>query len=245
MAAALLKNSKFPPDVRAQVGGQVRAQVRAQVGAAFYSQHEVGWLGWLAFFADVAPVHGAEKILPLVRIAETCGWCWFFNGAAIITDRPSQLNRDEQNRLHCETGPALQYRDGFAIHAWHGVRVPAHWIDNRAELDPNEVIKAANVEQRAAGAAIVGWPKMLSVLKAKTINKHENPAIGELIELKLPGINEPGLFLKALCPRNNLICEGVPRISDIDGLPIKTAIAAQAWRIGDAASEFEIPPLRT
>lgn len=46
-------------------------------------------------------------------------------------------------------------------------------------------------------------------------------------------------------PRNGLICEGVPHVSDIDGLPIETAIAAQAWRIGDPASEFEIPPVRT
>jgi hypothetical protein len=153
--------------------------------------------------------------------------------------------RDDQNRLHSEVGPALEYRDGFAIHAWHGVPVPAHWIENRKTIDPAEIIKAPNAEQRAAGAAIVGWPRMLAVLKSKTIDRHGNPEIGELIELTLPGLREPGRFLKAVCPRNGLIVEGVPRVSDIDNLPIETAIAAQAWRIGDPQSEFQIPPRRT
>ena len=86
---------------------------------------------------------------------------------------------------------------------------------------------------------------MLSVLNAKTIDKHDNPDIGELIELTLPGLPEPGRFLKAVCPRNGIIVEGVPYISDIDGLPIDTALAAQAWRIGDPQSEYTHPPQRT
>jgi hypothetical protein len=163
----------------------------------------------------------------------------------IVSDFPEIIKMDDQNRPHCETGPSHKWRDGWSLYHWHGVKVPAHWIEDRGNLDPSEIIRAENVEQRAAGAAIVGWPKMLGVLKAKTIDKHENPEIGELIELRLPGLDEPGLFLKAECPRNGLICEGVPRVSDIDGLPIKTAIAAQAWRLGDPASEFQIPPRRT
>ena len=86
---------------------------------------------------------------------------------------------------------------------------------------------------------------MLSVLKAKVIDKNASDDIGELIELRLPGLSEPGRFLKARCPRNGVIVEGVPYTSDIDGLPINTALAAQAWRIGDPQSEYEHPATRT
>lgn len=86
---------------------------------------------------------------------------------------------------------------------------------------------------------------MLSVLKAKVINDSGSPDIGQLIELNLPGLREPGRFLKAECPRNGTIVEGVPRISDIDGLPIETALHAQAWRIGDPLSEYQHPTVRT
>ena len=114
----------------------------------------------------------------------------------------------------------------------------------RSTLDPNEVIKVAEVEQRAAGAAIVGWPRMLAVLKAKVIHDSGSPDVGQLIELKLPGLSSPGRFLKAECPRNGTIVEGVPRHDDA-GLPIETALHAQAWRVGLHPSEYRHPEVRT
>jgi len=180
---------------------------------------------------EQAAIHGGFRVMH----PEFCMVCEF----------PETIEVDEQNRPHCETGPSHRWRDGWSLYHWHGVAVPAHWIENRANLDPNDVIKSKNVEQRAAGAAICGWPKMLSVLKAKIINDSGNDDIGQLIELKLPGLSAAGRFLKAVCPRNGTIVEGVPRISDIDGLPINTALAAQAWRIGDPQSEYQHPSRRT
>lgn len=149
-----------------------------------------------------------------------------------------------RKRCHNETGPALDCAIE-PLYFWHGVLVPAHWIEQRETLSPAEVIATKNVEQRAAGAAIVGWPKMLSVLNARVIHDSGIPSVGALIELELPGVPLPGLFLKAHCPRNGVIVEGVPHVSDIDGLPIDTAMAAQAWRIGYPQSEYQHPERRT
>ena len=163
----------------------------------------------------------------------------------MVCDFPEVLLKDNQNQPHCETGPSHRWRDGWSLYHWHGVRVPAHWIEDRANLDPAEVLKASNVEQRAAGMAIVGWPKAVNVLNRKIIDGDPESDLGALIELTMPGLPEPGRFLQATCPRNGTIVEGVPRISDIDNLPIETVIAAQAWRVGDPQSEYEHPPVRT
>lgn len=179
------------------------------------------------------------------RLAKVSGFRFLHKEFCIVSDRPIVMHVDDASRPHCETGPFIQWADGSAFYAWHGVLVPAHWIEQRATLDPREVIRAENVEQRAAGAAIVGWPKMLSVLDAQVIHDSGSEDVGALIELTLPGLSEPGRFLKARCPRNGIIVEGVPRVSDIDGKPIETAIAAQAWRIGDPQSEYTHPPRRT
>ena len=204
------------------------------------------WDSFITFFHDVAKLPlDYSKYQHWRTLSERSGPRWVHPEFCIISDRPAVLQVDDQNRPHREDGPFCQWRDGTGIYAWHGVRVPARWIADRANLDPREVIKAANVEERAAGAAIVGWPKMLGVLKAKVINDSGSPDIGQLIELKLPGLSEPGRFLKAVCPRNGVIVEGVPRISDIDNLPIETALHAQAWRIGDPLSEYQHPARRT
>ena len=186
-----------------------------------------------------------DRYAPWETLAKLSGFRFMHEQFCIVSDRPLEYHVDERNRPHCETGPFVRWSDGSGFYAWHGARVPAGWIENRATLDPREVIAAENVEHRAAGAAIIGWPKMLSVLDAKVINDSGSDDIGTLIELTLPGLDEPGRFLKAKCPRNGIIVEGVPRVSDIDNLPIETALAAQAWRIGDPQSDYAHPPRRT
>jgi hypothetical protein len=186
-----------------------------------------------------------DRYAPWETLAKLSGFRFMHEQFCIVSDRPLEYHVDERSRPHCETGPFVRWADGSGFYAWHGARVPAGWIEKRATLDPREVIAAENVEHRAAGAAIVGWPKMLSVLDAKVINDSGSDDIGALIELKLPGLDEPGRFLKAKCPRNGIIVEGVPRVSDIDNLPIETALAAQAWRIGDPQSDYAHPPRRT
>jgi hypothetical protein len=163
----------------------------------------------------------------------------------LVSDFPETLLVDDQDRPHCEIGPSHRWRDGWSLYHWHGTRVPRHWIERRGTLDPVEVLKAANVEQRAAGAAIVGWPRMAEKLDRKIIDGDPDTDIGALVELTLPGLPEPGRFLQAICPRNGTIVEGVPRVSDIDGLPIDTVIAAQAWRDGLPARDYQHPLYRT
>ena len=243
--------SQVRPQVWSQVGSQVWSQVESQVGDAVYNYRGgnlwASWGAYVSFFRDVCgwsdPV--LERFDVDEALIKNCGWVWWHENVLAISDRPSSLNRDEQGRLHSEAGPSIAYRDGWALHHWHGTSVPAHWIENRASLEPAEVLKTENVEQRAAGAAIVGWPKMVSKLKRKIIDGNPDTDMGALIELTLPGLSEPGRFLQAKCPRNGVIVEGVPRVSDIDNLPINTVIAAQAWRVGDPQSEYEHPPTRT
>lgn len=163
----------------------------------------------------------------------------------IVCNRPDILTVDDQNRPHNETGPSHRWRDGWSLYHWHGVRVPDHWITDRANLSAAEVLREANVETRMAGFQIIGWARVADQLDRRVIDGDPASDIGALVELTLPGLPDPGRFLMAVCPRNGTICEGVPRVSDIDGLPINTAIAAQAWRDCLPASEYTHPTLRT
>lgn len=208
------------------------------------------WAGYdcyLTAFRDILGLelreHAAYKFWETAAIEG--GFRVMHEDFCMVSDFPELIKVDNQNRPHCESGPSHRWRDGWSLYHWHGVRVPDHWIENRLTLDPVEVLKTQNTEQRAAGAAIVGWQKMESVLKRRVIDGDPDSDMGALIELTLPGLPEPGRFLRAVCPRNGIICEGVPRISDIDNLPIETVIAAQAWRIGDPQSEYQHPPRRT
>ena len=100
----------------------------------------------------------------LAAVAQHAGWWWAFSDMAILTDRPDLLRRDAQGRLHSGDGPALRYRDGWAIHAWHGVRVPVDLIEGRWTLDqamrePNSEIRRCAIEVMAGRD---GWGRIVA-----------------------------------------------------------------------------------
>ena len=162
----------------------------------------------------------------------------------MVSDFPEFLVVDEQSRPHCETGPSHRWRDGWSLYHLWGVRVPSEWIERRDVIDPIEILKATNVEQRVAGMRLLG-PRMIPALKPRIIDGDPTSEMGALVEVTLPGLPEPGRYLQAKCPRNKQIFEGIPRVSDIDGLPIETVLHAQAWRVGDPLSEYVHPEVRT
>lgn len=234
-------------DIRNNVRNGVRGSVQDignsvnnSIGAHYDSHYAALIMAWHAYGVSLDP-----RALTYVAITEHLWWWYPGKDIVFASDRPTAINLDENGRLHCENGMAIRFADETGVSAWHGTTVPHIWLADRENLDPNEVIRAQNVEQRAAGAAIVGWPRMLSVLQCRVIEDSGNDDIGQLIELSLPGLPEPGRFLKAVCPRNGIIVEGVPRVSDIDGLPIDTALSAQAWRVGDPQSDYLHPARRT
>ena len=140
-----------------QVGGQVRDQVRDQVGGAVWGQHEAGYLGW----CDAMQLIGVNlDVAGLSTVARNAGWWWPMRDTVILTDRPDTLHRDPQGRLHCETGPALRYRDGWAIHAIHGVRVPADLIEHG--WDVARILEEGNAEVRRAAIELTGWEHFIS-----------------------------------------------------------------------------------
>jgi len=137
----------------AQVLDQVRDQVRSQVGDQVgdwtdglidgYYQHV--WSSWI----DAMTRIGVTNLEPWdghAQVAKSAGWWWAFRHFAILTERPVELHRDPQNRLHNEHGPAVRYRDGFAVYAWHGRRVPADMIET--DWTTERIFAERNAETR-------------------------------------------------------------------------------------------------
>lgn len=92
----------------------------------------------------VAPLQG------IMRVSRSAGWWWAFEDSVVLSERPTVMNRDAQGRLHCDDGPSLSYRDGFAIYAVHGtrVRVPAWVIERPQDITPALIDAETNAEVR-------------------------------------------------------------------------------------------------
>ena len=41
-------------------------------------------------------------------------------GFCIVSALPDKIERDENNRLHCENDSAIHFKDGYELYFWHG-----------------------------------------------------------------------------------------------------------------------------
>ena len=146
-----------------QLGEQPRDQLGDQLGDQLYQQTFFvgGWDAfWLAFY-DYARKIGV-KYLPKTdaaldayrAYAAACGVSYLYPGAAFISDRPDRILFDHMRRLHADDGPALRWRDGYGICAWHGLRIPGELIEKRHEMTPKSITAISNAEHRRAAMEI-------------------------------------------------------------------------------------------
>lgn len=208
------------------------------LNSTIYSCHDASWLGFYEYFRDVCDIKETNKLNGLIELAKHCGWVNVYDNLVVLQQRPTMILRDDQNRLHCDHGPAIMYRDGFSIYSWHGVRIPAEWIENKESLTPEIALNWENIEQRRCACEIIGWNKILEKLQSKVIDQDEDPMIGTLLQVNIPEVGE-GMFLKVLCGTGREFALPVPP-------NMKTALEANAWTFGmDKAEDFWKPEVRT
>ena len=115
--------------------------------------------------------------------------------------------------------------------------MPVEWIEDRKSLTPAVALKQENVEQRRAACEILGWANILRDLNAKTIDRDDDPQIGDLVQVNLPDLSQPAKFLRVQCGTGREFAIGIPP-------HINKALDAQAWLIGLSKEDFRIPEVR-
>jgi hypothetical protein len=99
-------------------------------------------------------------------LARSCGWWWPFERVCFLTERPVVARVTESRSssgpgpflAHCPDGPAIAFRDGWAVHAWHGRRVPASLVEDG--WDVATIFAERNVEVRRCAIEKVGWDEI-------------------------------------------------------------------------------------
>ena len=216
--------------------GAIRAcsEIAGEAGlkrvAGWASAHQGGnmWAPWDSYITGMRDVLGLrlpehEKYAHWEQAAIHGGFRVLHPEFCIVSDFPEVLKIDAENLPHCETGPSHRWRDGWSLYHWHGVLVPAEWIEDRASLTAKTALTWANIEQRRAACEIVGWSNILKELDAKTIDRDDDPEIGELVEVTIEGNRER--FLRVLCGTKREFSLPVPP-------DVETALAANAWTYG-------------
>ncbi|WP_326701100.1 hypothetical protein OG909_29640 [Streptomyces sp. NBC_01754] len=141
------------------------SRVRLVLLDAVLGQHDAAWLA--AFDGR------GDRLTGLAQVARNAGWWWPYERAVVISERPVELHRDEAGRLDRGDGPALAYRDGFALHAWRGMPVPAAFLDELAALTPERIRAEENAELRRVMLEYYGYDRYLAESGAEPVHRDE------------------------------------------------------------------------
>lgn len=124
---------------------------------------------------------------------------------------------NEDNRLHCDNGPAyvsptrvIWYRNGkqhgldadkfgSILYYYEGVRIPPHFFTKPQEVTLKEVLAHKNTEVRYVGMKVIGLDKILGMPTTKVIHKDTDQFGKERILFQIPKVfDEPTLYVKVV-----------------------------------------------
>ncbi|WP_326656240.1 DUF6745 domain-containing protein [Streptomyces sp. NBC_00385] len=152
------------------------SDVRLVLLDAVLGQHDAAWLA--AFDGR------GERLDGLAAVARNAGWWWPYERAVVMSERPETLHRDEAGRLDSGAGPALAYRDGFALYAWRGMPVPAEFLAELGALTPERIRAEENAELRRVMLEFYGYDRYLTESGAEPVHRDET---GVLWRIPLDG----------------------------------------------------------
>jgi hypothetical protein len=155
-----------------------------------YGNHEAHWLSFYEFFLREVGLDCVKKIENFIEAAKRMGWWLPYNTHVFCCERPDAIEKKEDGSLHCESGPAISFRDGVQIFFLNGVKVTKELVMTPAmELDPGIILREDNAEVRREIVRKIGVERMCEKLNAEVIDKGKDHA-GQPCELILLDIGD-------------------------------------------------------
>ncbi|MDQ6745059.1 MAG: hypothetical protein M3Z27_03435 [Actinomycetota bacterium] len=192
-----------------------------------HGQHDAWWAAMCEFFEQVGVLETTETLEPLRRLARSCGQWWAFENAAVLTERPRVLLLDHSERPHSESGPAVEYPDGFSVYAWHGTEMPAGTVIDVDSLTVERIEAEPNGRLRPVLVDLFGRERYLSEKRATLT--HQEGRWGSIYHIS-----------------TDRECSALHEVGSCRFIPVpafvQTARQAWAWQTRQELSAFDNSP---
>lgn len=169
--------------------------------AGGYGSHDANWLGFYEFFLKELKIKECEELVPLMDLAQVCGWWWPYENACILSELPLECHVNADGALHNPKGPSIRYGDGFAMYHLNGVEVSKEIAEAKPEQITKEMILGENNSDiRREIIRKVGIAKAIEAMGAETIDTFHTETGGKY-ELLMIDYDKRGKrpYLKIQC----------------------------------------------
>ncbi len=175
------------------------------LGEACYGQDDSNWLCFYKFFREeMNYIDDTDEIMGLFEIAQSCGWWWPYrlvddSGTTatfvFAAERHSVLKHNQEDRLHCEDGPAMFFAgDGSGVWAINGVFLPRYIVEEPETITVKQIQKEENAEVRRVMLERFGPDRYIQEAGAQEIGRDD---FGILYRIEIPD-DEPLVMVKVI-----------------------------------------------
>ena len=204
---------------------------RRHISNMNFASVDACYWGWQDFLVNETKEPVSPTIRAIMELSRYCSWFSAHETTVVFQDRALEIHLDGERRLHCTTGPALAYADGWKAWALHGVRCEQWIVETPAEeMDPKRLFEITNAQVRAEFVRKVGIERLVAKMGAKTVDTWTSEKRPDnkydLINFNPDGRDRHYLRM------NNL---SVPDLIHLEGVPntCTTVLEALAWRDGE------------
>ncbi len=182
-----------------RVGGQSRLQ-----NICIQPERLAGFCNYFDWdFSVIKGVADRQEWEIFQSLVKECGWIIPLENACIICERPHILSFDNQQQLHGEGYPAIQFTDGFSIYAYHGVTLsekygqvpPSQWCSEWLLSEPSAEIRRVLLQG-------ISYNRIWQNLTAIEIDSWQEYT---LVKVNNDGEVEPTYLLKMTSPSSGSI----------------------------------------
>ena len=169
----------------------------------------------------------------VLALSREASWWWVFDKVAIVTYRPLMLLLDSEDRLHNNSGPAIEYNDSWCIYARVGKFIPERVVHFAHRKNLLEIEREQNIEVRRHLIEIYGVEQYLKDAEAVKIDED---SCGVLYRKDFL-LDEPLKMVKVL--NSSPEPDGTYKYYYLRVPPdMMTAREAVAWTFGMTADEY-------
>lgn len=179
---------------------KVQLQLKTNLRSSWFkAQLYSGACSLLDFYVSVLNCsYNQMKWQALLALLQYCSWILPYEKVCIVCDRPLHLRFDNQNRLHAEGEPAIEFIDGYSLYSYHGVTLPEQY----GKIHPNQwqanwLLSEKNAELRRVLIQGIGYARICQELQAVKIDIW---AEYTLLKIDADVDEEPIYLLKMTCP---------------------------------------------
>lgn len=176
------------------------------------------YAGWLEGGASLGVKYDQEKYDAFTAWCKSCPIVLPTEKLVIVSDRPIKIHW-QNGLLHNESGPSIEFQDGFKVWSIEGSRVDEQIVMRPETQTLDQLRNESNADVKEIRIRRFGLDRFLVETKAKLIDERRNPVEGTREQLF---DSEIGRVLLGTCPTLRIQSMTVPET-------VKTCEEAAKW----------------